>query len=187
MLVAKIKVEEQDRSMLVYDCTGKYSPDNKGGFSGPNPTIERVKSAYLHICPPGQAEYIHKLDVSAFLPNKDGIPMEVYPSQVGQSGPSFESGKYKFKYEITVSPQSGPDQTTNAYFTSVFTSQVECCVDEQAPSIDINKMKDPRQQKIVELSNLLESTMVLIDNGDYDKADKNIKYIKSYCNCPNCP
>jgi hypothetical protein len=186
MLRAKVKVEEQKNSMLVYDCTGRYSPDNTGGYFGPNPTKERAYKATLEVCVPDSSEYGSPIDLSANLPNKEDVPVEIYPYQIGQIGPFLTSGKYKFKYTVTASVPGGLDVTTTAFYTTVFTNEVECCVDKASSTIDVGNLKGKKEQDKIEISNILENVMSLICSGDYDKADKNIQYIKSYCSCPNC-
>jgi len=186
-LQTKIKVEELENSFLVYDCTGMYTGDNKGGYGGPNPRMDKVVANILEIEPPNsKMPYPISLDVLAYLPNKEGVAMEIYPSQVGQNGTKMESGKYKFRYITTTENSSGTQTTVTAYYTDVFVNDITCCIDNLSPILDGNISKDPRQKITAELSLILDGINNLIAHGNYDKADETIDYVKSQCKCQSC-
>lgn len=186
-LQTKITIEELENSFFVHDCTGMYTGDNKGGYGGPNPKIDRVVANILQIEPPNsKTPYPISLDVSSYLPNKDGIPMEIFPSQVDQTGQMMESGKYKFKYITTTENSAGQQTTVESYSVNVFTKDIACCIDKHADCLTANAFKDDKQKKIIELSNLLDGINYLVNSGNYDKADETIDYVKSQCKCQNC-
>lgn len=184
MLNTKITVDEQESSFLVFDCTGNFAGDNTGGYGGPNPRKDQVTKNILEVTKPGSKIPI-ELDVTDYLPNKDNIAMEVFPAMIGQTGSAMDSGKYNFKY-ITTTTTSKGSKTVESYEVAVFVNSVKCCVDKLSPLIDGNASKDLRQQKILELSNLLEGIEKNIENGNYDKADSTIEYVKSQCKCQDC-
>jgi hypothetical protein len=183
----KISAEERENTFVIYDCTGEFSGDNKGGYGGPNPLMSSVTAAKLEIEPPlSKTAYPVTLNMFGILPNKDGIGVEIYPSQLNLSVNYIPSGKYKFRYTITVTGKGGVPQTITCYLVEVFVNAVTCCIDALQPKLTENPFKDPRQVKIVELSNLLENANWLIDSGKYDKAESVIEYLNTQCQCQNC-
>jgi hypothetical protein len=181
----KISTEERENSFVVYDCTGEWSGDNKGGYGGLNPKITDITKAISEIEPPKSSKpYPFSIDVTGDIPNKEGIGFEVFPSQVQLQ--KITSGKWKFKYTVTMTGKGGSNITKTAYLTDVFINDITCCIDALSPALTANPFKSPKEVKILELSNLLENANGLVEAGSYDKADDIIDYMNGQCKCQNC-
>ena len=186
-LEIKISAQEKEDSFLVFDCTGSYSSDNKGGYGGANLNISDVIKATLYIQGPSDTEsYPHVLDITGALPNKEGIGYEVLPAHIGQTGPKIESGKYKIKTSYDIQTKTAGMINKEGLTTEVFVNDITCCIDSHSNEINENLYKDPKQKKITELSLLLTGVMKQIENGFYDKANETIDYMKLQCKCSEC-
>jgi hypothetical protein len=182
----QIKTEEELSSFLVYECTGKYSSENTGGFGGSNHRANQITKSTLYIKGPNDDDYKHVIDVTGTLPNNNNIAYQVLPTQIGQQD-ELESGQYKFKLEHVIKTTDGPEVTETGYGVDVFIKNIVCCIDKLGP-IDAGKdaFKDLKQKKILELNNLIESVNYQIEKGLYDAANKTIDYLKSQCKCNGC-
>ena len=181
----KIKTEELESSFVVFDCTGKYSGDNKGGYGIPNYKSEDIDSYFLHVTPPGYEGDPYKIELTDDLPNSEGLGVEILPSQVGQASNSTTSGKWKFKAEVTFNLKQGGQRTLTAYHVTVFTKKVACCVDEAvSKSLDSNdkSVKDAAN----EMSVLFDGAVFSACKGWYDNADKILRFLSEQCKCVNC-
>lgn len=184
-LQIKISAEETEISILVYDCTGHFSGENKDGYSGQNPQMSDIISSTLFIQGPSDTEeYPHEVDVSGGIPNREDIPFEVFPSMIGQT--EIESGQYKFKLVHEVNVKNAGVTNVTGYFTDVFIKNISCCISKYGPSLDSSTPNNPKQKLINELSLLLRGVKEQIQAGFYDKANTTIDYMKLQCKCSNC-
>lgn len=185
MIQQKISVREESKgSFTVYDCTGKYSSSNKGGYGSPNYKVTDIVSSTLFVHAPSDTEeYPHEIDVTGDLPNDEDVGLEVFPSEIGQqSGP--ESGKYKFKLVTVFTTISGAQKTKTAYYTCVLTKTLSCCVDTLRGTYPTSDAE--RRKKINEISNLFMDVEFQVGKGLYDSANTTIDYLKAQCECPGC-
>jgi len=187
-LEIKISATEKEDYFLVFDCTGSYSGENKGGYGGANPHMSAVITSTLFVQGPSDTEeYPHRIDVTGALPNKEGIGFQVLPVLIGQTNSELESGKYKLKlvHDVQSSSSAAMMEKTGTT-TEVFVNNITCCIDKHSNEINENLHKDPRQKKVIELNLLLEGVNKQIDAGFYDKANETIDYMKLQCKCSSC-
>lgn len=186
-LSLNISASEEKNSLIIYDCTGNYSVDNKTGYGVPNLKIEDVMDAFFEIkgpnWQPGQDPI--KITVYPDLPNKEGLGYEVLPSALGNPT-EIESGKYEIKYTVIFKDKKGTQITKTAFYTIVCIKSVTCCIDKRMKEVNRFGANDPKQQKIIELSNLLESVCYQIECGNFGTANQDIEYLKSQCKCCGC-
>ena len=122
-LQTEISVKENQNSFTVYDCTGKYSGDNKTGYGTPNQKLSDIVSSILYIQSPyDTTEYPNKLDVTGVLPNELELGYEILPAQIIGQKDEIESGLWKFKLVTVINRKTGGTDTKTAYLSSVFTS-----------------------------------------------------------------
>lgn len=184
-LQIQISADETDNSILVFDCTGIFSGENKGGYGGPNPQMSDIIESTLFIQTPSDTtEYPHEIDVSGGIPNKDGVPFEIFPNMIGQT--EIDSGQYRFKLVHDIQNKNGAISEKTGYFTDVFIKNISCCIDKSGPSLDKDLFKDPKQKLITELNLLLRGAQDQITAGFFDKANTTIDYLKLQCKCSNC-
>lgn len=185
-LQVNIKAEEKENAFVVFDCTGRYSGDNKGGFGGANPHINSVVESVLFVQGPSDTEeYPHRIDAIGALPNKEGIGFEILPVMIGQTD-GIESGQYKLKQEYKIELANGVIITKTGYFTDVFIKNIACCVDKKVDTLGENILNDPKQKIIAEMGLLLKGVERQIANGYYDRANQTIDYMKLQCKCSGC-
>jgi hypothetical protein len=184
-LSPKISVSEEKNSFNVFDCTGLFSSNNKGGYGVYNPQVKDTTEAFIEVSTPDSGETKYKVDVYPYLPNTDKTGFEVVPLKVGYSDGVLQSGKYTIKFTV-IGTYKGKAFTYSVTHVVVFTRAVECCVDARMKELDKNVFKDDKQKKIIELSNLLENVCYQIDCGLYDLANETIEYLKLQCQCCGC-
>lgn len=188
MVEQKISVkEESPNSIIVYDCTGRYSGSNPGGYGGPNFKISDIDSSTLYVQTPSDTQtYPHSIDVTSSLPNDAELGLEMLPSQVGIIGNEMDSGLYRFKLETTFNIKNGGTKTVSSYHSCIILKPLECCIEKLNGTVTVNAFKDPRQKKAAELDFLLANAKWNVDGGRYDQANTIIEYLKSQCKCPGC-
>lgn len=204
-LQLSISAVEETESFIVNDCTGLFSSDNKTGFGGPNPRYEDITAAVLEITPPFDATPFLDIsdanppapDAGTFtaptftinvfpdFPNEEQNGYEVLPYMVGQSD-FIESGKWKIKLIVEGVDKNKKSFKKSAITEVVFTKAVTCCIDKLTPNVNKNALKDKKQQVIIELNNLLESTGYAVEKELLDQADGIIKLLKAQCKCCAC-
>lgn len=185
-LQTEISVKENQNSFTVYDCTGKYSGDNKTGYGTPNQKLSDIVSSTLYIQSPyDTTEYPNKLDVTGVLPNELELGYEILPAQIIGQKDEIESGLWKFKLVTVINRKTGGTDTKTAYLSSVFTKSIECCLDKHSP-LDAEAFSNAKQRKVIELSTLMTDVQWQIEKGFYDQANKTIEYLKSQCKCSGC-
>lgn len=183
----KISLEEKTNSFVIFECTGNYSGDNKGGYGPPNYKTSDIQESYLEIQPPSvTTDYPYKIITTGDLPNDESIGLEIQPSEVGQKKDEMESGLWKFKFTVVFLLKSGSTVTKTAYLSEVLTKSLECCISEHTGKLDKNAFKDPKQRAAIELSTLFQDVLYQIDTGRYDHANETIEYLKSQCQCQGC-
>lgn len=183
-LSINISASEEKNSLNVFDCTGLYSPNNKGGYGVYNPQIKDVETAVLEITKASTGEKF-TVDVFPYLPTTTDVGFEVLPHQLGSSNGEIESDVYSIKMTVT-GTYKGKSFSYFGIIKKVLTKSVECCVDKWTKLIDKNVFKDDKQKKAIELNNLLESLCYQIDCELYDEASKTIEYLKVQCQCCGC-
>lgn len=184
-LQIKISAKEDNKMIVVYDCTGKYSYDNKYGWGKPNLELKMVTSAQLEVYPP---EVTTPILVTVFpdFPTDDTklgyeLPANLFSMDV------IESGVWKIGMRL-----KGLDSKSVAFekyseSRFIFTEAAECCVDKLI-AITANVLvtvftKDDKRKKASELSTLLQSALWAKECSKYDVAQKTLKFINSQCQC----
>lgn len=188
-IVLQISVTEEKNSIIFYDCTGPFSfQDNKGGFGIPNQKITDVVDAYIEIKRPDWQEGQEPIKITVYpdLPNLTKSGYELTPSMLGSNNGEVESGQYKLKYVVITEDKNGGRLTHTAYVTLFCMNSVTCCIDKRMKEVRSGGYKDPRQQLIIELSNLLESVNYQVKCGNLGIANEDVEYLKSQCKCCGC-
>lgn len=183
----KITATEQKNSFIVYDCTGNYNGENKGGWGIPNQRIEDVEDAYLEIYPPNHPEGAEPIKIVTYpdFPNTEVLGFEILPYMVGMTS-EIKSGEYKIRLVVSGTDKKGVAFKKSTILSVVFTRSVECCVDHLLKRVGPDAFKSEAQKKIIELSNLLESVKYNVDCGLNTKANDIIQYLAAQCECCGC-
>lgn len=188
-LELSISATEEINSFIIHDCTGKYTPDNEGGYGLPNVRIEDATDAFFEIRTPSLKESDEAIKIVVYpdLPSLDVSAYEILPSMLNFTNDEIESGEYKIKYTVLTTDKLGVNRTNVAYLTKVFTKTIECCIDKMtANKLTKGVFKDEKQKLVIELSNLLEDVKKQIDCELTKKANETIEYLKSQCKCCDC-
>ena len=112
------------------------------------------------------------------------ISFEILPSMLAME--EIESGEYKIKYITVYKDKKGGEYTKKATYSLFCTKSMICCVDKMVKNIRSGGFKDPKQQLIIELSNLLQGVLYQVECGNYGLANKDSEYIKAHCKCCGC-
>jgi hypothetical protein len=186
-LVIKLSAEEAKNSFVIYDCTGKYSSSNEGGYDYKNPRVSDIQEAYLEIKSPSSKTPVI-VNVLNKLPNENGDGFEIMPYMVslGQAVPEIESGKWEIKAIFKGVDKKGADFVATGYLTKVFVNSITCCIDRHMKIVGKDAFKDEKQKKVLELSNLLETVNYQINCELYNEANTVIEYLKAQCKCCGC-
>lgn len=177
-----ISATEQKTSLIINDCTGKYSSSNQGGFGVPNPKVSDIETSKLEITIPSGDVKTITINVGDF-PNEKGIGYEILPYMVGMQ--ELESGEYKIKLEIAGTEKSGRPFIKSALTRVILTNSVSCCVDKLI-SKNIGTENAEKKKEMIELNNLINSMNESIRCGRYSTSKKIIDYLKEKCECCNC-
>lgn len=184
-LQIKISAKEDKDIIVVYDCTGKYSYDNKYGWGKPNYELKIVASAQLEVYPP---EVVTPILVTVFpdFPTDDTdlgyeLTADLFSMQ------KIESGVWKIGMRVKGKDSKGANFEVYNENKFIFTEVAECCVDKLR-SITANVpvtvfTKDDKRKKASELSTLLEDALWAKKCGKYDVAQKILKFINLQCQC----
>lgn len=185
-LQLKISATEQKNSIILYECTGNYSINNKGGYGLPNPKIEDVSEAYFEVKTPSFIDGGDPIVINAYpsFPTNEERGYEVLPQAFGMK--EIESGEYKIKYIVVYKDKNGSSFTKTAFYTLFCLNSVTCCVDKMVKGIRAGGFNDPKQQLTIELSNLLTSIKYQVDCGNTGIANSDLEYLKEQCKCCNC-
>jgi hypothetical protein len=187
-LQLQISAVEESNSFILYDCTGIISKDNPGGWAAINVEKKQVTDSYFLITPPdlpvGSSPY--KIDTYPDFPSRDDLGYEILPYMVGQSNNQMLSGYWGIQWVLTYADKKGISHTLKTSTYKILKKQVECCVDKWTKIVDKNAFKDKRQQKIIELDNLITSMNYAIDNELNNEAISIIEYLQEQCVCPEC-
>lgn len=183
-----INVVEESNSFIVYDCTGILTRDNPGGWGGINPLKKQVTESYFLITPPNlpAGSDPFKIDVLQGFPNNNDLGYEILPYMVGMPNNQILSGQWKVKWVVKGLDHKGNAWEKSATCVKIFKKQVECCVDKWTKILNKDAFKDPKQQKIIELNNLLQSMEYAIDNELNNEAIATIEFLQDQCVCPDC-
>jgi hypothetical protein len=187
-LKLSISAEEEKNSFIVYDCTGRYSYDNKGGWGAPNAEIKKITSAVIYVTPPNLSPSVlpYSIDVTGNFPNTEGNGMEILPYQVGQANNKLISGKYLIKLEVKGTDVKGVEYTTSAILSEIFIKSVSCCIDKLQKTVNRDAYKDKKQMGAIDLNLLLMSAEWAIGCKLQEQAVETIEFLNSQCTCVDC-
>lgn len=185
-LELKISATEEKNSIYLYDCTGNYSFENKGGWGIQNSKIESVIEAFYEVRPPGLKKSDPPVLITVFpnIPNKEGNPYEVLPHVFGKN--EIESGEYKIKLTTVTEDKVNGKKTHTAFYSLFCLKSVTCCIDKKMMQVRSGGFKDEKQKLILELSSLLTAVTYQVDCGNYDTASEDTEYLKAQCSCCGC-
>lgn len=186
-LQLSISAKEEKKSIFLFECTGSYSFDNKGGYGGLNPKVTDAVEAYVEVQTPSMndGDELIKINLYPNFPTSTEVGFEILPTQLGMKN-EIESGRYKFKYTVVTQDKNGVKTTKTAYFVLFCMNSVTCCIDKRIKEIRAGGSNDPKQKLLIELSNLLESVKYQIDCGNLGTANEDVDYLKSQCKCCGC-
>jgi hypothetical protein len=180
----RISVKESKNSIVINECTGKYSGDNNGGYGVPNALLSSVTKAQFEIYVP-EATTPFVLPVFPDFPSDDTeLGYEVLVSQLGLK--TVTSGVWKIGYRVT-GVVGGLEYEKYTEAKEAFFKSAECCVDKLVAStanVPVNVfMKDEKKKLAAELSILLKFAKYNAKCGNFDGAQTNLKFINLQCGC----
>lgn len=179
----KISAKEFNGAILLYEVTGRYDVSkNPGGFSGPNPTADKIVKSLLYAMGPKDSKYREAIDVTGDLPNIENIPYEMLPEYFNQT--ELISGKYSFKIVHTVALTNGTAQDFEGETIEVFTDNIKCCIDKLG--YPTGKLDTMEERKKTELNLLLDGVLDMVCKGYYNEAAETIEYLNGQCKCSGC-
>jgi hypothetical protein len=187
-LQIKISAKEEKNAVVIYECTGKYDGDNKGGYGILNNiTLANVTSAQFEIYKPNQTTPLI-INVFPNFPSDDkemGYELGIAILQAT----SIESGVWKFGYRIGGVDSKGRPFEKYTETKEVFIKSAECCVDKvRASTINIpasGKFKDERKKSAAELTALLSDAKWAKGCGKFAAAQDILTFINLQCECCN--
>lgn len=181
----KIQLREAKNSILITECTGKHSGDNKGGWGIPNYDLSMVTKAQFEIYLPESTNPIILPVFPEFPVNVTDIAYEVLKSQLGLT--TITSGTWKSGYRVFGTDAGGLAFEKYTETKTVFIKDAECCVDKLVAStanIPMNVfMKDEKKKAAAELVVLLKDAGFAKDRGDFAAAQTILKFINAQCRC----
>ncbi len=184
-LKLRIQFKEDKNSIVINECTGKYNGDNKGGWGSPNYTLAMVTKAQFEIYVPEATNPIIIPVYPNFPIDDTDVGYEVLKSQMGLD--RIISGTWKIGYRVSGVDSSNLEFEKYTETRCVFTKDAECCVDKLVAgtaNIPLNVfMKDEKKRSAVELSALLKDAIFAKDCGNFDGAQKILKFIGLQCRC----
>ncbi len=180
----KISAKETRGAIVINECTGKYSGDNKGGYGSPNPDINQVTKAQFEVYQP---EHLMPQIIPVFpdFPlNDPDLGYELLTSQLGLK--RITSGVWKIGYRVT-GMFGGIEYEKYTEIKEVFYKDAECCVDKLVAStvnVPVNVfMKDEKKKSAAELFILLKDARFNAKCGNFDAAQNALKFISLQCGC----
>lgn len=187
-LILQASAVEESNSFIMYDCTGLIRHDNLGGWGAVNIEKKSVTDSYFLITPPNLPATSKPLKVDTYpdFPNREDMGYEILPYMVGMTNDKILSGLWKIQWVITYLDKNKQSRTVSTTIFKIFKKQVECCVEQWSKLVDKNAYKDKKQQKIIELENLLFCMNNAIDNELNNEAVSIIEYLQEQCVCPDC-
>lgn len=181
----RIKVKETKSAIVVNECTGKYSGDNKGGWGNPNPELSGVAKAQFEIWMPKATAAVIISVFPEFPTDDTEFGYQVLTSQLGIN--KVTSGTWKVGYRVSGLDRAGLPYEKYAETKVVFFKDAECCVDKlmaKTANVPVNVfMKDEKKKSAAELSVLLENAKWLGECGDFVAAQNVLEYINLQCGC----
>lgn len=183
----KLSHKEERNSLIIYDCTGKASAENRSGWGHRTIELSWITAAQLEIYKPEEKSPVI-INTFPDFPRTDDFGFEIPQIRLGMTG-GLESGAYKVVLRVK---GTRPDQSKFEIAGSnifILTKKAECCVDKlTARTANIPTsvfMKDDKKKKAVELSNLLQDVFWAKEKGFIDAAQNTLKYINLQCECCN--
>ena len=184
-LKLKIQVKESKNSIVINECTGRRSHDNEVGYGLPNYTLAMVTKAQFEIYKPEQIQPLIIPVYPNFPTDDTELGFEILKSQTQSD--IIESGVWKVGYRVSGVDQHNLEFEKYTETKSVFIKDAECCVDKLVAStanIPMNVfMKDEKKRIAAELSILLKDAEFAKSCGNFDAAQKILKFINLQCRC----
>ncbi|HHT9135881.1 MAG TPA: hypothetical protein ACFYEK_01410 [Candidatus Wunengus sp. YC60] len=187
-LTLKLNIVEESNSFIAYDCTGLSFKDNEGCWGAINVEKKSVTNSFFLITPPNLPLTSEPIKVTVFpdFPNRDDLGYEILPYMVGQTNNKMLSGLWKIKWVIEYLDSKGNKKEVSTTVYKILKAQVTCCVDQWSKIVDKNAFRDKKQQKVIELQNLLICMDNAIDNELNNEAVAIIELLNEQCVCPTC-
>jgi hypothetical protein len=183
-----ISAKEDKDKIVVYECTGKYSGSNSGGWGKPNYELSMVTKAQFEVYPPQVTTPIIIQIFPEFPTDDKDIGYELPVSFFSMT--KVESGTWKIGMRVfgTDSKAVAFERYTEMRF--IFTKTAECCVDKLLSStanVPVTVFtKDDKKKVASELHTILEKALWAKECNKYDVAQNLLKYITLQCECPGC-
>jgi len=174
----KLSVEADKDAIYVYDATGSFDKKcNPGGWGTPNLEPSDIEETTVEVIPPG-AESGTIIDVSAALPNKDGLGFEILASELGL--PNIPSGVWRFIYRVKSVVNLFEQQFS---ISKYFDEAIACCVDDSIGKFDTSNLLSDKNKSITEKEMLLDNARWLACIGNMTAAQTISNHITLQCNC----
>lgn len=185
MTKPSISANDESVRIVVYECTGKYTFNNKSGWGAPNVELNTATSSTLEIYIPYATTPIIINEFPALPTDDDTIGIEINASVLGMT--TITSGVYKIGYRVKGTFNS----VDYEYYTErkfIFTKQAECCVDIVITNT-INtpiseRLRNDYKKMATELSVLLKDALWAKEHGNFDAAQTLLGYLN--LQCTNC-
>lgn len=189
-LLPRLKVKEADNSFMLWDHTGLYNSQNKGGFGIQTIRPEWVTSVTVVVEHIRTGKVSTPINLTGNLGKFEGEG-QIMPWDIDSSWKKLLVGKYKFTYTINATLPSGVKKSPSTSVFCVAIKPAECCVDKMSGNVlnvDFNSIfKDEQFRRFSELSALMRLVKYALrpECSNMDAADRMVYYISQNCNC-NC-
>lgn len=183
-----ISAKEDKDKIVVYECTGKYSGDNRTGWGKPNLELSMVNKAQFEVYPP-QITTPVIVEIFPDFPtdNKEigyELPVSLFSMTV------VESGVWKIGMRVFGTDAKGVAFEKYTEMRFIFTNTAACCVDKLVAStinVPVNVFtRDDKKKAATELHAFMEDALWAKECNKFDAAQKILKYINLQCECPGC-
>lgn len=179
-LRVKIRVEENSKSVYIFDVTGKHAkPCNETGWGIPNKELKYATSAELHVYVP-KSEVPLKFNLYPDFPNSDNVGYEKVPADFGMT--KLISGVWRFDLLVRVFDHHG-ETMCHASCQKLFKKDVACCLSEGAVKANTENFESKEVVKSNNLWNLFRAAEDAASHGRVKEAQKIIDYLYTKCNC----
>lgn len=174
----KLSVEADKQAIYVYDATGEFDKKcNPGGWGTPNLSPSDIEESTVEVIPPG-LEVGAVIDVSAALPNKNGLGLEILAEELGFT--SIPSGVWRFVYRLKSVANDFEQQFS---ITKYFDEAIACCVDSSITKFDTCDLLSDKNKSITEKEMLLDNARWLACIGNMSAAQTLATHLNLQCKC----